>query len=387
MNRDYYEVLGVDRSASTDQIKKAYRKLAMKYHPDKNPGNQEAEEKFKKAAQAYGILGDSEKKEKYDQFGHAAFQNGGGFGQGFENVEDIFSSFGDIFGDFFGMGGRKRNSRRSNGPGRGADLRYMLEVELDDVVSGTDKTLEFDTEETCNRCSGLASEPGSQPVTCGTCGGQGQVVSTQGFFQMATTCPNCRGSGKIIKNPCKQCHGSGRKKVAKKITVTVPMGVETGTRLRVAGEGEGGIRKGPSGDLYVEIYVRSHSQYDRQGQDLLGQIKISYTRMLLGTEVEVKTFDGKKILKVPEGSQPGSLLRLQSLGVPDLRTGRRGDICLRLEVEFPKKLKRRERELLRELSEIRNETLAEKEKKGFFSQCIQSLTSWKANTILRSVEG
>ena len=365
MSQDYYEVLGVNRSASVDQIKKAYRQLALKYHPDKNPGDKKAEEKFKEAARAYEILGNSEKKAKYDQFGHAAFQNGGGFGShGFENVEDIFSSFGDIFGDFFGMGGKR--SRRSGSSRRGADLRYMLEVELADVISGVDKPLEFDTEGTCDRCSGLASEPGTKPVTCGTCGGRGQVINTQGFFQMSTTCPHCRGAGKIIKDPCKQCHGSGRKKVTKKITVTVPKGVETGTRLRVAGEGEGGLRNGPSGDLYVEVYVRSHGQYDRQGRDLLRKIKISYTQMLLGTDVEVETFDGRKSVKVPEGSQPGSLLRLKGLGVPDLRTESRGDICLRLEVEFPKKLKKRERELLRELSEVRNEKVPEKEKKGFF---------------------
>ena len=365
MSRDYYEVLGVERSASADQIKKAYRQLALKYHPDKNPGNKKAEEKFKEAAQAYEVLGDSEKKAKYDHFGHSAFQNGGGFGQqGFENVEDIFSSFGDIFGDFFGMGGRGRSHR--SGPQRGADLRYMLEVELSEVISGIDKPLEFDTEETCNRCSGSASEPGSQPVTCSTCHGRGQVVNTQGFFQMSTPCPHCRGEGKIIKNPCKQCRGSGRKKVTRKITVTVPKGVETGTRLRVTGEGEGGVKKGPPGDLYVEIYVRSHNEYKRQGGDLFGKVRISYTQMLLGVDVEVDTFDGKKSLKIPEGSQPGSLLRLQGLGVPDLRTGHRGDVCLHLEVEFPKKLKKRERELLRELSEVRNEKVPEKEKKGFF---------------------
>ena len=262
-----------------------------------------------------------------------------------------------------------------------------MEVELDDVISGTDKNLEFDTEETCQRCSGSASEPGSQPVTCNTCGGRGQVVNTQGFFQMSTTCPHCQGAGVLIKNPCKQCRGSGRKKVTRKITVTVPGGVDTGTRLRVAGEGEGGVRKGPPGDLYVEICVRPHKKYDRQGKDLLGQIKVSYTQMLLGTELEVETFDGRKSLKIPEGSQPGSLLRLQGLGVPDLRTGRRGDICLRLEVEFPKKLKKKEKELLEELSRIRNEKLPEKEKKGFFRRLSEGLTIWKVNTILKSVMG
>ena len=340
----------------------------MQYHPDKNPGDKAAEEKFKEAAEAYGVLGDSEKKAKYDQFGHAAFQGGGGFhgGQGFENVEDIFSSFGDIFSDFFGMGGTGGGGRgrRRTGPSRGADLRYRLEIELDEVIAGTDKNLEFDTEEGCNRCSGSGSEPGSSASTCGTCGGAGQVVNSQGFFSVATTCPACRGAGQVIQDPCKDCRGRGRKSVTKKITVTIPKGVDTGTRLRVAGEGEGGLRNGPAGDLYVEIQVRHHPGYDRQGRDLLGNTKISYTQMLLGTEVEVETFDGKKLLTIPEGSQPGRILRLPGLGVPDIRGGARGDICLRLEVEFPKKLKKQEEKLLRELAKVRGDQV--NEKKGFF---------------------
>ncbi len=370
MSRDYYEVLGVSRSASQGEIKKAYRKMAMQYHPDKNPGDQAAEDKFKEAAEAYGVLGDSDKKAKYDQFGHAAFKNGGGGfgGQGFENVDDIFSSFGDIFSDFFGMGGMggpggRRRSR--TGPQRGADLRYMLEVELDEVIKGIDKNLEFDTDESCNRCSGKGSEPGSETSTCQTCGGQGQVVNQQGFFSVATTCPACRGAGQVIKNPCKECRGKGRKRVTKKITVTIPSGVDNGTRLRVAGEGEGGLRNGPSGDLYVEIRVRRHHKFDRQGNDLLSSVKISYLQMLLGTEVQVDTFDGKKQLTIPEGSQPGSILRMRQLGVPDIRTGQRGDICLRLEVEFPKKLKKQEEKILRELADVRGEKV--NEKKGIFS--------------------
>ena len=369
MNRDYYEVLGVSRSASDSEIKKAYRKLAMKYHPDKNPGDQKAEERFKEAAEAYGVLGDSDKKAKYDQFGHAAFQNGGGFGgQGFDNVEDIFSSFGDIFSDFFGMGGMgggPRSRRNRTGPRRGADLRYMLEVALDEVIKGTDKNLEFDTEESCNRCTGSGAEPGTEASACPTCGGQGQVVNSQGFFSVATTCPSCRGTGKVIKNPCRECRGKGRKPVTKKITVTIPKGVDNGTRLRVAGEGEGGLRNGPSGDLYVEIRVRQHPSYDRQGRDILGSVKISYTQMLLGTDVEVQTFDGRKKLSIPEGSQPGAVLRMRELGVPDLRSGTRGDLCLRLEVEFPKKLKKSEEKLLRELAKVRGEEV--REKKGIFS--------------------
>lgn len=370
MNRDYYEVLGVDRSASSSDIKKAYRKLAMKYHPDKNPGDKAAEDKFKEAAEAYAVLSDSEKKAKYDQFGHAAFQQGGpGFNaQGFDNVEDIFSSFGDIFSDFFGMGGMGgggRSRRSRTGPRRGADLRYRLEIELDEVITGIDKNLEFDTEESCNRCSGTGSEPGSEVSTCPTCAGQGQVVNNQGFFSVATTCPTCHGAGQMIKNPCKECRGRGRKSVTKKITVTIPKGVDNGTRLRVAGEGEGGLRNGPPGDLYVEIRVRNHPKYDRQGRDLLGNIKISYTQMLLGTEVEVQTFDGKKMLTIPEGSQPGSILRMRGLGVPDIRSGSRGDLCLRLEVEFPRKLKKQEEKLLREVAEVRGEKV--NEKKGIFS--------------------
>ncbi len=369
MSRDYYEILGVDRSSTPDQIKKAYRKLAMQFHPDKNPGDKAAEDKFKEAAEAYGVLGDKDKKAKYDQFGHAAFQGsaGGNGHPGFHNVDDIFSSFGDIFSDFFGMGGMGggRNSRSRTSPRRGADLRYLLEVELNEVIVGLDKNLEFDTEESCHRCAGQGSEPGSQPVSCHTCGGSGQVVNSQGFFSVATTCPSCRGAGQVIKNPCKECRGQGRKSVSKKITVTIPKGVDNGTRLRVAGEGEGGLRNGPPGDLYVEIRVRPHAQYDRQGRDLLGKLKISYTQMLLGTEVEVDTFDGKKLLNIPEGSQPGRILRMQGLGVPDLRGGSRGDLCLRLEVEFPKKLKKQEEKLLRQLAEVRGEKVTEK--KGLFN--------------------
>lgn len=366
MSQDYYEVLGVDRSASESEIKKAYRKLAMKYHPDKNPGDQAAEDKFKKAAEAYDVLGDKDKKAKYDQFGHAAFQGGGGFNHGgFDNVEDIFSSFGDIFSDFFGMGGGGGGRRRSsNGPRRGADLRYMLEVDLSEVISGTDKSLEFDTEESCDRCHGNGSEPGHDPATCPTCGGQGQVVNSQGFFSMATTCPSCRGSGKIIKNPCRTCKGRGRKPVSKKITVTIPKGVDNGTRLRVAGEGEGGLRNGPSGDLYVEIRVREHEKFDRHGRDLMGNLKLSYTQVLLGAEIEVETFDGKKLLTIPEGSSHGRILKLSGLGVPDIRGGARGDICLRLDVQFPKKLKKQEEKLLREIAEVRGEAVLEK--KGIF---------------------
>ena len=368
MALDYYKVLGVERSASADQIKKAYRKLAMQYHPDKNPGDKAAEDKFKEAAEAYGVLGDPDKKAKYDQFGHAAFQGGaGGFGgQGFENVDDIFSSFGDIFSDFFGMGGMGggRSRRSANGPRRGADLRYLLEVELGEVISGTEKTLDFETEENCDRCQGQGAEPGSSPTNCATCGGNGQVINSQGFFSVATTCPACRGAGRTIKNPCTSCRGRGRKPVSKKITVTIPKGVDNGTRLRVAGEGEGGFLGGPSGDLYVEIRVKEDNRFERQGDDLYGSLEISYVQALLGAEVDVDTMDGKKKVTVPSGTSQGQILKMKSLGVPNIRGGQRGDLCWGIKIQIPKKLTKDEEKMLREIAKNRGESVLDK--KGFF---------------------
>ena len=367
MSQDYYSVLGVDRSSSQTEIKKAYRKIAMKYHPDKNPGDQAAEDRFKEAAEAYDILGDPDKRARYDQFGHSAFQQGGGFHQGgFENVDDIFSSFSDIFSDFFGMGGPQGRGRRRNAARRGADLRYMLEVNLKDVISGLDKDLEFETEDNCGACNGTGSEPGHEPENCPTCGGAGQVVNAQGFFSVATTCPTCNGAGKIIRHPCKACRGKGRRSVSRNITVTIPKGVDTGTRLRVSGEGEGGFRGGSPGDLYVEIRVRDNEEYQRRGKDLYGDLKISYIQALLGADVDVETFDGKKRITIPEASAPGRVVKLSGLGVPDIRGGARGDLCLQLDVEFPKKLKKEEEKLLRQLAEVRGDDVSEK--KGFFGR-------------------
>ena len=368
MSQDYYSVLGVDRSASAADIKKAYRKIAMKFHPDKNPGNQEAEDKFKEAAEAYDVLGDPDKKARYDQFGHSAFQQGGGFQQGgFENVEDIFSNFSDIFSDFFGMGGvQGRGGRRRNAARRGADLRYMLEVDFKEVITGIDKDLQFETEENCQACGGSGSEPGHEPENCPTCGGAGQVVNAQGFFSVATTCPTCGGAGKIIRHPCKQCRGKGRSSVERNITVSIPKGVDTGTRLRVSGEGEGGFRGGSPGDLYVEIRVRDHDLYERRGKDLYGQLKISYIQALLGAEIDVESFDGTKRVTIPEASSPGRVVRLSGLGIPDIRGGARGDLCLQLDVEFPKKLKKEEEKLLRQVAEVRGDKISEK--KGFFGR-------------------
>ncbi len=348
--RDYYEVLGVAKDADQDTIKKAYRKLAMQFHPDRNPNNPEAEEKFKEAAAAYEILSDSQKRAQYDRFGHQAFAGGRG-GPQFQNAEDIFASFGDIFGDFFGGMASAQGSRRRDGPRRGADLRYIAEIDLEDVLKGLEKEIEFDTEQNCETCHGTGAEKGSSPETCGTCHGSGQVVTRQGFFTMATTCPTCHGEGKIIRKKCKTCHGEGRTDVHRKIQVNIPPGVDSGTRLRVSGEGEGGYRGGPTGDLYVEIRVRKHDIFEREGDHLYSKVQIPYLQAILGAEVNVPLLDGKTQLQVPACTQPGQILTLKGQGLPSLRGSRRGDIYFETVVEFPQKLKDDERELLMQIAE------------------------------------
>lgn len=360
---DYYEVLGVPRNADADAIKKAYRKLAMQFHPDKNPGDREAEEKFKAAASAYEILSHPEKRARYDRFGHAAFNQGGGGGYGFQNAEDIFSSFSDIFGDFFGQS--RPRGRRSNGPARGSDLRYACEIDLRDAVQGLERDIEFDTEESCATCSGSGAKPGTQAETCATCGGAGQVVAAQGFFSVATTCPSCQGAGRTVRDPCGSCHGKGRTRVRRKIRVTIPAGVDTGTQLRVSSEGEGGYRGGPPGDLYVEIRVREDERFQRHGLDLLSNVRVSYAQALLGAEIGVDTFDGEAKITVPPGTGHGERIRLDRQGVPSLRGGARGHLYFEVEVEFPKKLKKEEERLLRELAKARGDEVLSP-KKGLF---------------------
>lgn len=365
-NEDFYEILGVARDADADTIKKAYRKLAMQFHPDKNPGDKAAEEKFKQAASAYEILGNAEKRAKYDRFGHAAFTQGGGGRAGFHDVEDVFSSFSDIFGDFFGgMGARGGRGRSRTGPARGSDLRYICEIDLPDVIKGIEREIEFDTEESCKDCSGSGASKGSQAETCGMCRGSGQVVTSQGFFSVAATCPTCHGSGQMIKNPCGHCHGRGRMKSSRKIRVNIPAGVDTGTQLRLTNEGEGGFRGGPPGDLYVEVRVREDERFERHGLDLLGRLEVSYIQALLGAEMTVETFDGDKSLTVPPGSNTGDRVRLEKLGVPSLRNPGRGSIYYEIEVAFPKKLSEEEEKLLREIAALRGEEVLES-KKGFF---------------------
>ncbi len=356
---DCYVTLGVARDADQDTIKKAYRKLAMQYHPDKNPGNDEAELKFKECASAYEILGDAEKRAKYDRFGHAAFSGGGGF----QNSEDIFSSFGDIFSDFFG--GARSRPRSRNQSGRGSDLRYMCEVALKDVIKGSERDIDFETEEGCVECAGSGAQKGTTAETCKHCRGQGQVVSSQGFFSVATTCPVCQGQGRIVKSPCEKCRGSGRSKVKRKIRVNIPAGVDNGTQLRVSGEGEGGFKGGPSGDLYVEIRIKDDEKFERHGLDLLSMIKISYLQAALGAELSVDTFEGKESVVVPQGSGHGDRIKLERRGVPSLRGGGRGHLYFEIEVEFPQKLKKEEEKLLRELAKLKGEKVLEA-KKGFF---------------------
>lgn len=368
--RDCYEVLGVSRDADGDAIKKAYRKLAMQYHPDKNPDNKEAEEKFKEAAEAYDILSTPEKRAQYDRFGHSAFQNGGRGGgmHGFQNMEDIFSSFGDIFGDFFGQAAGGGRSQRTRGPRKGADLRYMQEVTLREVIEGAEKEIEFDTEVNCETCAGSGAEKGSSPITCPTCGGRGQVVHSQGFFSMASTCSACAGEGVVIKKPCKPCRGKGRIRHHRKIKLTIPAGVDTGTRLRVSGEGEGGYKGGPDGDLYVEMHVEEDPRFQRRGEHLISQVTVSYLQLLLGAEIEVQTVTGTAALEVPSGTQPGDTLKLVSHGVPSLRGSRRGDLFFGINVEFPTKLNSQEEKLLRELAEIKGIEVSQPGRSGLFGK-------------------
>lgn len=364
--RDYYEILGVPKDANADAIKKAYRKLAMQFHPDKNPGNKEAEDKFKEAAEAYEVLSDSEKRAKYDRFGHQAFNAGGGGGPHFHDAADIFEAFGDIFGDFFGGQGQRRGgASQRNRPRRGSDLRYFLEVKLDDVISGLQTPIEFECEETCKSCTGTGAAKGTQPETCPTCHGQGQVIRSQGFFQMASPCPQCRGTGQLIKKPCPDCHGNGRVMKKRKLMVNVPPGVSTGTQLRLSGEGEAGERGGPPGDLYVEIRVKKHPKFDRDEEDLLGHLSVSYLQALLGAEIEVETLRGKKLLKVPAGASPGEVMKLSGEGLPTIRGHRVGDLLLKLDVKFPKKLSKQEEKLLREIADHKGEKV-NSEKAGFF---------------------
>ncbi|MBZ4659431.1 MAG: dnaJ [Desulfacinum sp.] len=350
--RDYYEILGVSRNATDEEIKKAYRKLALKYHPDRNPGDKEAEERFKEAAEAYEVLRDPQKRQIYDQYGHEGLK-GTGF-SGFQGFEDIFSSFGDIFQEFFsfnfGGGQRTRTSARP-----GNDLLYELELSFEEAVFGTEKDLEIETLQTCQRCGGNGSEPGSSESLCPLCRGRGQVVQTQGFFRISTTCNRCHGSGQVITTPCRDCHGQGRLRRRKKVHVKVPPGVDSGTRLRLRGEGESGYRGGMAGDLYVRLRVRPHEFFERDGNDLYGKVKISFIQAILGDEIELPTLEGTKTIRIEPGTQPGTVLRFSGEGVPSLRGYGRGDLFVEIDVSIPSKITARQRELLEEFLAIEEE--------------------------------
>jgi molecular chaperone DnaJ len=350
--RDYYEVLGVSRDAGGDEIKKAYKKLALKYHPDRNQGDEEAVEKFKEAAEAYEVLGNDEKRARYNRFGHQGVQGaaGRGGGGGFNDINDIFDVFGDLF-DGFGMGGgRRRGGGRR--PTQGDSLKTRLEIDLLEAAKGCEKTVEIRRKETCNTCDGSGAKPGSSADSCDYCGGHGQVVQSQGFFRVQTNCPACKGEGKIIRDKCSDCSGAGKVAESVKLDVRVPAGVDTGMTLRLSDEGEAGSLGGPRGDLYVEISVREHPLFHRDGPDLICEVPISYTQAVLGAEIEIPCLEGKTQHYIYPGTQPGEVIRIRGGGMPDPRGGRAGDLQLHVILEVPKKIDAAQEALLRDLAEL-----------------------------------
>jgi molecular chaperone DnaJ len=368
--RDYYEVLGVEKSASPDEIKRAYRRLAIKYHPDKNPGDKEAEAKFKECAEAYEVLSDAEKRKQYDQFGHEGLRGAGMHDFSRMNVEDIFSMFG--FDDFFsgifggGGGGRRRNARHT-GPARGFDLETSVELSLGEIAEGAEKTIEFTRQDRCPDCSGSGAAKGSQPARCSVCGGSGQVAKGGGFFQMVSTCPQCRGMGTVITDPCRTCKGSGHVPKKRTVTIKIPAGVHEGQGIRVGGEGEPGRSGGPNGDLYCYVRIKPHEFLERDGNNLIAIVPISFTQASLGATIDVPSLDGTRQLKIPPGTQYGNLFRIRSQGLPDIRTGHHGDQLVQVTIETPTNLNMRQEELLREFAQTENRNVSPKSQ-GFFEK-------------------
>jgi molecular chaperone DnaJ len=351
--RDYYEVLGVERGVEPDEIKKAYRKLAGKHHPDKNPGDKSAEERFKELGEAYEVLSDPQKRAAYDQYGHAAFDRrsspfgpGGGFHDPFEIFREVFGG-GNIFDDLFG-GGRADPSQ----PRRGDDLRYDMEITFEEAAHGCEKEIKVTKAERCEACQGAGAEPGSRTKSCPACGGRGQVVNSRGIFSIAQTCPHCQGAGRVIERPCAQCRGTGRHERSSPIKLRIPAGVDTGSRLRSAGNGEAGLRGAPSGDLYVVLHVKSHSIFQRDGDDLLCEVPVSFVHAALGADIEVPALEGKTTIKIPAGTQPGTMFRLKGKGVKNVQGYGRGDLHVRINVEVPTHLSAAQKAKLQEFSQL-----------------------------------
>jgi molecular chaperone DnaJ len=346
-DKDYYKILGVSRDATEEEIKRSYRKIAMQYHPDRNPGNKEAEEKFKIASEAYEVLSDPEKREIYDHYGIEGLK-GTGF-TGFRGFDDIFSAFGDIFEDFFGLGTTYKRRTKAR---PGADLRYDLKISFYDAAFGKETEIEIPKDVLCDICNGTGAKPGTHPAICPNCKGTGQVTRSQGFFTISTTCSQCRGGGKFIPHPCKECRGLGRVKVNQKIQIKLPPGVDTGSKLRIRGEGEEGERGGSPGDLFVFLYVEPHDFFSRDGDDIICQIPISFTQAALGSEIEIPTLNGKRNLSIPKGTEGGEIFKIKGEGFPKLRGYGRGDQVVQTVVKTPKNLTKRQEELLREFEEI-----------------------------------
>ncbi|MFZ3034446.1 MAG: molecular chaperone DnaJ [Parvibaculum sp.] len=369
--RDFYEILGVARGASADEMKKAYRAQAKQLHPDRNPGDAEAEHKFKELNEAYDVLKDEQSRAAYDQFGHSAFEGGGprgghpGFGGGGDFGASMSGIFDDLFGEFMGgRGGRRSDGGRS----RGQDLRYNMEISLEEAFEGKKAQVRVPSSVACETCDGAGAEPGSQPITCSTCGGAGRVRASQGFFTVERTCPTCHGRGQIIEKPCKACHGAGRVQKERTLSVNIPAGVEDGTRIRLAGEGDAGMHGGPAGDLYIFLSLRPHQIFQRDGADLFCRVPISMTTAALGGEIEVPTLNGKRVkLKIPEGTQTGRQFRLKDKGMPVLNSREMGDLYIQTTVETPIKLSKKQKELLREFDGMSDKN-TNPESSGFFAR-------------------
>jgi molecular chaperone DnaJ len=365
--RDYYEVLEVRREATFEEIKRSYRKLAVKFHPDKNPDDSAAEEKFKEIGEAYDVLMDEEKRAAYDRFGHGAFTQGGGFGRGgfhdpFDIFREVFGGGGGIFETFFGGGATHAEDRQ-----RGADLRYDMQITLEEAAFGVEKEIEIRKLDICDKCEGSGAEPGSRVVSCPSCGGRGQVITSRGFFQVSQTCPRCRGAGKIIDKPCRVCEGEGRVEKSSRIKLKVPAGISTGSRLRSSRNGEAGIRGGPQGDLYVVVHVQEHNIFQREEDNLYCEVPVSFTMAALGGDVDVPTLEGKANVKVPAGTQSGQVFRLRGKGITNVNGRDRGDLMARLIVEVPSHLNSEQRQKLEEFASLCGEENAPM-RKSFFDR-------------------